>query len=83
MFQIGMLQCITYSLSYAYHANINSGIISSIYSTSIAFTIVIFYVFYNEKLSLKTFLGILSIVFGIITIALAKNKEARHISRSN
>lgn len=66
------LVLITQTFKYGYMSKINSGIIASIFSTSVAFTCVLFYIIYKQKLSRYDFLGIALIVACVVMIALGK-----------
>jgi drug/metabolite transporter (DMT)-like permease len=59
---------------YASKANINQGIIYSCVSSVIIFNLIMCYFLFDEKITIKTCLGILILVFGVVWISIAKNK---------
>lgn len=55
---------------FAEKSGINPGIISSIFSSTCVFTIVIFYFAYGQKLSINDFVGTLFIMLCVVFISL-------------
>jgi drug/metabolite transporter (DMT)-like permease len=59
--------------NYASKANINQGIIYACVSSVIVFNIIMCYFLFNEKVTIKTYLGIVILVCGVVWISIAKN----------
>lgn len=59
---------------YASKANINQGIIYACVSSVIIFNIIMCYFIFNEKITLKTYLGIIIMICGVVWITIAKSK---------
>ena len=58
---------------YASKANINQGIIYACVSSVIVFNLIMCYFLFNERITIKTCLGISILVFGVVWISIAKN----------
>ena len=67
---------ITYCFFYTFKSNVNSGIIASIFSSSVVFTAVMFYCFFGQKLSKFDILGCSMIIGCVCMIALGENKSS-------
>lgn len=59
---------------YASKANINQGIIYACVSSVIIFNIIMCFFIFDEKITLKTYLGILTMICGVVWITIAKNR---------
>lgn len=70
------------SIHYANKANINFGIISCCFIVSVVVNTAAGLVFFGEKLTLKTSLGIIVTMCGIIWVSLAKGSEAMHLKQT-
>ena len=64
---------IYYSAKFASKANMNQGVVATLFLSSIVWSIIIFYFVYQEKLTKRLVIGISLIIFGVVIIALAKN----------
>ena len=60
------------SLEYASLAEINIGVISSLYTSGVIFTSILFYFIYGESLTGQDFLGMLIIISGGVLIGIGK-----------
>lgn len=67
---------ITLTFQYGYMSHANSGIIASIFSTSVAFTCLIFFFMYNQKLTKYDLLGILLIVVCVVMISVGQGSAS-------
>jgi drug/metabolite transporter (DMT)-like permease len=68
-----VLWSVYYSLELAAKAGANQGVIASVFSSSIAFTAIIFYFFYGEKFTARHLIGIPLIGAGVIFISMGKS----------
>ena len=59
-----------YSFMFAAKSGINPGIISSIFSSTCVFTIIIFYFLYGQKLSINDWIGTLFIILCVVFISI-------------
>ncbi len=62
--------------NYASKANMNQGILYSLVSLAIVLNIIICYFLFNEKIAIKTYLGIVTLICGVIWMSIAKNKDS-------
>ena len=56
-------------------SNVNSGIIASIFSTSVAFTCIMFYFIYNQKLNKSDIIGIFLIIICVVLIGIGQDSS--------
>ena len=73
----GALICVT-SLAFKYAAlsGLNFGIVSSLFTSAVVFSAIIFYVLYREKIHLKDWLAMFLIIAGVVLISLGKPDES-------
>lgn len=69
---------ISLTFQYASLSNVNSGIIASIFSVAVAFTCIIFYFLYDQKLTKYDMLGILLIITCVVMIGVGQNSDEPH-----
>jgi drug/metabolite transporter (DMT)-like permease len=69
---VTILFCTCLSFDYAGKANINKGVIASLYTSSIVFTSVVFRVVYGELISFKQACSMAAIMSGVICVGLGK-----------
>lgn len=68
-----LLICMTFvSFKYAALAQINQGVIASLFTSGVIFTSVLFYFIYREALTLKDLLGMFLIILGVALIGFGK-----------
>ena len=53
-------------------ARLNQGVIASLFSTSIVYTFILFYIIYNEKMSRRHLFGMFLMGLGVVFICLGK-----------
>lgn len=71
---LAVLYGVFYSLEFASKANINQGVIASLFSSSIVFTAIIFYFLYDERLTWRVLIGIIFIGGGAALISIGKER---------
>ena len=75
-----VLICITFlSLEYASLANVNVGVIASLFTSGVVFTAILFYFVYSEQLAIKDYIGITIIIAGVCLIGFGKPAEAHEV----
>ena len=69
-----LLICMTFvSFKYAALAEINQGVIASLFTSGVIFTSILFYYIYGEKLTCKDVVGIVIIIAGVALIGFSKD----------
>lgn len=72
-----LLICMTFvSFKYAALAQINQGVIASLFTSGVIFTSVLFYFIYKEALTIKDLIGMLFIMAGVALIGFGKDDDA-------
>ena len=76
----GIVQiCIFFSmfltLEASHQADINQGIISSLFSTSIIFSSLLFYLLFKDKLTVRHLLGLLMMIVSVVLICMGKDRK--------
>ena len=72
----GCLICITFlALEYASFANVNVGVIASLFTSGVIFTAILFYFAYGENLTCRDFTGMAIIIAGVFMIGFGKPVE--------
>ena len=66
---------ISLTFQYSHESNANSGIIASIFNVAVAFTTLIFFCLYKQKLSFYDCLGILLIITSVVLIAAGQKDQ--------
>lgn len=64
-----------YTMELAFKAHVNQGIIASLFSTSIVFSAVLFYFLYDEKLSIRHFIGLSLMIVAVVLISVGKTRK--------
>ena len=71
-----LLICMTFvSFKYAALAQINQGVIASLFTSGVIFTSVLFYFIYQEALTFKDLIGISFIITGVALIGFGKDES--------
>ena len=69
-----LLICLTFiSFKYAEMADINQGVIASLFTSGVIFTSILFYFVYDEALTIKDLFGIVFIMIGVALIGFGKD----------
>ena len=77
----GVLICLTcLSFEFAAKAEINQGVIASLFTSGVVFTAILFYIIYGEKLGWQSAGGIVSIIAGVFLISISKRQDQIEIS---
>jgi len=75
-----MLITLTFlSFKYAAMAQINQGVIASLFTSGVIFTSVLFYFVYAEQLNFQDVIGIVFILVGVALIGFGKEAETIEI----
>ena len=71
-----LLICLTFiSFKYAEMADINQGVIASLFTSGVIFTSILFYFIYDEALTIKDLFGIVFILIGVALIGFGKDYQ--------
>lgn len=71
--QILIFFSVVFTMQYAYLAQVNQGVISSLFTTSIVFSAIIFYFKYDEVLSMRHVVGICFFIGAVALISIGKH----------
>lgn len=72
-----LLICLTFiSFKYAAMAQINQGVIASLFTSGVIFTSILFYFLYQEQLNFRDVIGIVFILVGVAMIGFGKDNDA-------
>ena len=60
------------AFKFADYAQVNQGVIASLFTSGVVFTTLLFWLVYKEKPSFWTFIGMLIIITGVVSVSLGK-----------
>lgn len=75
LFHFVRILCSFIAFKFADEAQVNQGVIASLFTTGVMFTTLTFWRIYDEKINLKIFTGMIIICAGVACIGIRQNKD--------
>ena len=72
-----LICCTCWSFEFSAYANVNQGVIASLFTSGVVFTALLFYLVYGEKLGIQSVVGMVFIVLGVVLISVSKVPETQ------